>query len=234
MVILTIAILVMMKIFKLMTNMVILMMIFFMTTTSMMVIMIMIMKILMMINNLLSNHHLPPLSHLHHYDYNPSMFVSIFISISTSQSHSSYPYVDDDDDNGSAAAADDDDLDDNVDENDVDNENDDDNASDDTNRLHSETFSPPPFLQGSFCPAGSQFPQPCPTGTYGNSTLLRRSEDCTPCPGGYYCEGAGNLEPTDVCDAGFYCSWKAVSSVSSKGLFSLAKVYFQKELNSFL
>eukprot|EP00057_Strongylocentrotus_purpuratus_P010951 XP_011665425.1 PREDICTED: proprotein convertase subtilisin/kexin type 5 [Strongylocentrotus purpuratus] len=71
--------------------------------------------------------------------------------------------------------------------------------------------------QGSFCPASSQFPQPCPTGTYGNSTLLRRSKDCTPCPGGYYCEGAGNLEPTDVCDTGFYCSWKAVSSVSSCG-----------------
>ena len=67
--------------------------------------------------------------------------------------------------------------------------------------------------QGFFCPAGSSYPQACPTGTYGNSTLLRRSEDCTPCPGGYYCEGAGNLEPTDVCDAGFYCSWKAVSSV---------------------
>ncbi|XP_071497018.1 uncharacterized protein [Diadema antillarum] len=71
--------------------------------------------------------------------------------------------------------------------------------------------------RGFFCPAGSAFPQPCPTGTYGNSTLLRRSEDCTPCPGGYYCEGAGNQEPTDVCDAGFYCSWKALSSAPVDG-----------------
>nr|XP_054760935.1 neurogenic locus notch homolog protein 3-like [Lytechinus pictus] len=71
--------------------------------------------------------------------------------------------------------------------------------------------------QGFFCPAGSQYPSACPTGTYGNSTLLRRSEDCTPCPGGYYCEGAGNLEPTDVCDAGFFCAFKAVSSAPVDG-----------------
>ena len=71
--------------------------------------------------------------------------------------------------------------------------------------------------QGYFCVSGSTFPQPCPLGTYGNSTNLRRSSDCTPCPGGYYCDGIGRTEPTDVCDAGFYCREKAYTSAPPEG-----------------
>lgn len=71
--------------------------------------------------------------------------------------------------------------------------------------------------RGFFCVSGSTFPQPCPLGTYGNSTTLRRSTDCTPCPGGYYCDGIGRTEPTDVCDAGFYCREKAFTSAPPDG-----------------
>lgn len=69
-------------------------------------------------------------------------------------------------------------------------------------------------FKGYFCVSGSTFPQPCPAGTYGNSTGLRRSEDCSPCPGGKYCEGFANTEYTDLCDPGFYCIEKAYTSVS--------------------
>ncbi|XP_077985305.1 uncharacterized protein LOC144439945 [Glandiceps talaboti] len=72
--------------------------------------------------------------------------------------------------------------------------------------------------RGYFCVSGSTYPSPCPTGTYGNSTGLRRSDDCTPCPGGYYCDGFGRTEPTDVCDAGFYCRYKAETSAPPDGL----------------
>ena len=72
--------------------------------------------------------------------------------------------------------------------------------------------------QGHFCVSGSTFPQPCPLGTYSNSTGLRRSTDCTPCPGGWYCDGIGRTAPTAICDAGFYCREKAYSSAPPDGL----------------
>ena len=70
---------------------------------------------------------------------------------------------------------------------------------------------------GYFCVSGSTFSQPCPLGTYSNSTRLRRSTDCTPCPGGYYCDGIGRTEPTEICDAGFYCREKAYTSAPPDG-----------------
>lgn len=71
---------------------------------------------------------------------------------------------------------------------------------------------------GYFCVSGSTFPQPCPLGTYSNSTQLRRSTDCTPCPGGRYCDGIGRTEPTGLCDAGFYCRERAYTSAPPDGL----------------
>ena len=71
--------------------------------------------------------------------------------------------------------------------------------------------------QGYFCVAGSTIPQPCPLGTYGNDTGLRRSTDCTPCPGGYYCDGIGRTEPAGPCDPGFYCREKAYTSAPPDG-----------------
>ena len=71
---------------------------------------------------------------------------------------------------------------------------------------------------GFFCVEGSTYPEPCPLGTYGNSTEVRQSSDCTPCPGGYYCDGLGRVEPTGPCDAGFYCREKAYTSAPPEGL----------------
>ena len=42
--------------------------------------------------------------------------------------------------------------------------------------------------QGYFCPNGTGANhQPCPTGSYGNTTGLRAAIECTPCDPGHYC-----------------------------------------------
>jgi hypothetical protein len=43
--------------------------------------------------------------------------------------------------------------------------------------------------RGYYCITGIANPEPCRLGTYGNSTSLRRIEDCTPCTPGYFCDG---------------------------------------------
>ena len=68
-------------------------------------------------------------------------------------------------------------------------------------------------LQGSYCPTGSSFPTPCPAGYFGNETGVKRSVECTECPGGEYCAGVGKTAPTGLCDAGFYCIRGAWTSV---------------------
>ena len=70
------------------------------------------------------------------------------------------------------------------------------------------------LFQGFFCPTGTTIPSPCPCGYYGNSTGVKKSDECTPCPAGQYCAGYGLKEPTGPCDAGFYCSGRACTSVS--------------------
>ncbi|CEM31004.1 unnamed protein product [Vitrella brassicaformis CCMP3155] len=60
--------------------------------------------------------------------------------------------------------------------------------------------------EGHFCPEGSSSPtqEPCPPRTYRNLTGGRSSDDCAPCPTGFYCTGATS-DPTP-CDIGFYCT----------------------------
>ena len=43
-------------------------------------------------------------------------------------------------------------------------------------------------------------------GTYGDGTGLTQEDDCTQCPGGYYCESPGQGSTTDECDPGFFCT----------------------------
>lgn len=38
---------------------------------------------------------------------------------------------------------------------------------------------------GSFCSPGSAHPQPCPSGTFSNSTGLKHVQQCIKCPAGY-------------------------------------------------
>lgn len=67
--------------------------------------------------------------------------------------------------------------------------------------------SPEPIVCpiGYYCVTGISSPEPCPLGTFGNSTGLRRVEDCQICDPGYYCDGYGMSAPRGPCDPGFYC-----------------------------
>ncbi|KAL0230075.1 hypothetical protein PCE1_003639 [Barthelona sp. PCE] len=66
--------------------------------------------------------------------------------------------------------------------------------------------------RGYYCPTGTSIPEPCPLGTYGNATNLGFVEECTACPGGYYCDGLGQPNPTGKCEPGYYCSTRAYTS----------------------
>ncbi|RYY36430.1 hypothetical protein EON62_01765, partial [archaeon] len=53
----------------------------------------------------------------------------------------------------------------------------------------------------------------CPPGTYGTSTSLKAQTECTTCPPGFYCSGAGST-PSGACAPGYYCP--AGSSVATQ------------------
>lgn len=59
--------------------------------------------------------------------------------------------------------------------------------------------------RGYYCPTGVSIPEPCVPGTYGNSSGLKRVEDCKPCDPGTYCDGTGLTAPRGLCSSGFYC-----------------------------
>lgn len=59
--------------------------------------------------------------------------------------------------------------------------------------------------RGFYCPTGISTPFPCGPGTYGNSSGLRRQEECNACDGGYYCDGFGLTAPRGLCSPGFFC-----------------------------
>lgn len=53
----------------------------------------------------------------------------------------------------------------------------------------------------------------CPAGTYGYTTGLTTPEECTPCPGGSFCEEGATPALSGNCTAGRYCPAAAVSAV---------------------
>ena len=61
-------------------------------------------------------------------------------------------------------------------------------------------------LAGYYCPVGTAYGNAieCLPGTYSNRTSLKSSDDCTPCPPGFYCEG-GHFSLSGPCAPGFYC-----------------------------
>ena len=59
--------------------------------------------------------------------------------------------------------------------------------------------------RGFYCPTGISIPQACPPGTFGNSTGLRKLQDCEICSPGYYCDGYGLNAPRGLCAPGFFC-----------------------------
>ena len=66
-----------------------------------------------------------------------------------------------------------------------------------------------PCPAGGYCDTGSYEAEPCPQGTYQNTTGSRTVDDCIACPIGYYCAGEAQPGVTGPCDAGFYCTGKA-------------------------
>ncbi|KAI4904543.1 hypothetical protein NFI96_029611 [Prochilodus magdalenae] len=77
---------------------------------------------------------------------------------------------------------------------------------------------------GSFCPPGSAHPEPCPSGTFSNSTGLRQVKQCVKCPAGYYCLGSNSTSPTGLCSAGYYCTGSSASPIqhqAEEGHYSL-------------
>lgn len=55
-----------------------------------------------------------------------------------------------------------------------------------------------------YCPNGTEFDDQykCPMGTFNNKTHLKSAEECTPCPGGYYCDELGQTTYHKKCSAG--------------------------------
>lgn len=70
-----------------------------------------------------------------------------------------------------------------------------------TSTPHS-TICPP----GSYCPLGSAFPTPCPSGTFNSAKGSGSIAACLSCTPGSYCQGTGNSQPTGQCSGGYYCS----------------------------
>jgi hypothetical protein len=64
---------------------------------------------------------------------------------------------------------------------------------------------------GGYCPAGSYQPQPCPVGTYLNSTGESSKVGCLLCTPGSYCASTASAGPSGLCAAGYYCTGNASS-----------------------
>ena len=60
---------------------------------------------------------------------------------------------------------------------------------------------------GSFCPVGSARSLACPSGAFGSATGLRSADECSPCPGGHWCN-SGQAFP---CAVSFYTAGAAPS-----------------------
>lgn len=67
--------------------------------------------------------------------------------------------------------------------------------------------------KGYYCPVSSEFPLPCPIGTFGAGERLTDVTDCTTCYGGRFCSQYGLIAPDGNCDEGFYCVDKSMTPV---------------------
>lgn len=76
--------------------------------------------------------------------------------------------------------------------------------------------------QGFYCPNGTRTARenPCPVGTYSNTTGLESRTECRLCPEGFYCEAENLTSPTGLCARGYYCvlgSSSPTPSLSNEG-----------------
>ncbi|KAK2153849.1 hypothetical protein LSH36_283g03025, partial [Paralvinella palmiformis] len=58
---------------------------------------------------------------------------------------------------------------------------------------------------------------PCPLGTWSDISGLGNVSDCTPCPGGYYCDQQALTAYSKLCTEGYYCRQYASSATPSQG-----------------
>ncbi|XP_011927069.1 PREDICTED: SCO-spondin [Cercocebus atys] len=67
-------------------------------------------------------------------------------------------------------------------------------------------WPPIPCSTGHYCPPGTKKPTQfqCPPGTWSNQTGLTMSEECVPCPRGWFCVSGARV-PSGTCRAGHYC-----------------------------
>ncbi|XP_070552128.1 fibrillin-2-like [Ptychodera flava] len=59
---------------------------------------------------------------------------------------------------------------------------------------------------GGYCTLGSYESQPCPPGTYSNTSGAVNHYDCYACDPGFYCSNARTPEPTGPCNPGYFCT----------------------------
>ena len=62
-----------------------------------------------------------------------------------------------------------------------------------------------PCPPGYFCPEGTDEPEPCPRGTFSNSSKLQSVDQCTNCTKGEYCDELAMTQTAGPCWPGFYC-----------------------------
>jgi len=58
---------------------------------------------------------------------------------------------------------------------------------------------------GSYCPAQSISPIPCPPRTFSSAVGATNDTTCTPCTAGMYCPSVNLTAPAGFCAPGFYC-----------------------------
>ncbi|KDO27716.1 hypothetical protein SPRG_22196, partial [Saprolegnia parasitica CBS 223.65] len=67
--------------------------------------------------------------------------------------------------------------------------------------------------QGAYCPPSTGASQPpCPVGSFNNGTGLPAITNCTVCTPGSFCASVGLVQPTALCQAGFFCNAGAVNA----------------------
>lgn len=70
---------------------------------------------------------------------------------------------------------------------------------------------------GFYCPNGTETERenPCPPGTFSNTTSLENATECRLCPAGEYCEAENITVPTGKCSPGYYCVLGAMTHAPS-------------------
>ncbi|XP_072282810.1 uncharacterized protein [Pyxicephalus adspersus] len=73
----------------------------------------------------------------------------------------------------------------------------------------SDTSCPVNTQFGDICPAGyfcyMGLKKPCPAGTWNSQRESVNSSWCLPCPPGFFCDSPSLVEPTGICQKGYFC-----------------------------